>query len=150
MATDTRFHFPRSFEPMSTLRHRVESCSTQSELIYTGSLPSVPFGAQLLKAHYHIFLQLNSRRHSPYITSSLKSGWVCLLRTGLAFVKYVYVHVNILPSALYTNPLSVQAFKSRSCLSYLSHAITAAYSPECSWAWPPPSLRFPMSGLALF
>jgi hypothetical protein len=34
--------------------------------------------------------------------------------------------LKILPFALYTNPLSVQVFLSRSCLSYISYATTAA------------------------
>jgi hypothetical protein len=33
--------------------------------------------------------------------------------------------LKIFPSALYTNPLSVQALESTSCLSYLSYATTA-------------------------
>jgi hypothetical protein len=34
--------------------------------------------------------------------------------------------LKILPSALHASPLSVQALQSRSCLSYVSHATTAA------------------------
>jgi hypothetical protein len=34
--------------------------------------------------------------------------------------------LKILPFALYTNPLSIQALKSKSCLPYVSYATTAA------------------------
>jgi hypothetical protein len=36
------------------------------------------------------FLQLNPCSHSPYVTSSLTRGWVCLLWIGLTFVKCTY------------------------------------------------------------
>jgi hypothetical protein len=47
---------------------------------------------------------------------------------------YIYVYrtysmlLKILPCALHTSPLSVQALQSRSYLSYVSYATTAAYS----------------------
>jgi hypothetical protein len=60
------------------------------------------------------FLQLNPCSHSPYVTSSLMRGWVCLLWISFAFVKCPYctysMQLKIHPCALYTCPLSVQAF----------------------------------------
>jgi hypothetical protein len=62
-------------------------------------------------------LQMNPCRHSPYVTSSLTRGWVCLLWTGFAFVKCTYrtygMLLKFLPFALYSSPLSVQALQSR-------------------------------------
>jgi hypothetical protein len=67
--------------------------------------------------------------HSSYVTSSLTRRWVCLLWICLAFCQVYFSHITcywkFLPFALHTSPLSVQAFQSR-CLSYLSHATTAA------------------------
>jgi hypothetical protein len=67
---------------------------------------------------------------SPYVNSFLTRRWVCLLWICLAFVKSTYRTYSVLlpipPSALYTSPLSVQALQTRSCLSYVSYATTAA------------------------
>jgi hypothetical protein len=79
-----------------------------------------------------LFLQLNPYGHNPGVTSSLTREWVCLLWICLAFVKctcrtYSMILVlKILPFTIYTSPLSVQAFQSISCLSYLHYATTTA------------------------
>jgi hypothetical protein len=90
------------------------------------------------------YFQLNLCSHNPYVRSCLMRGWVCLLWIGFTFVKCTYctysMLLKILAFAVYTSPLSVQALQSRSCLSYLSYATTAAYLLECLWAWLPPSL----------
>jgi hypothetical protein len=79
---------------------------------------------------WDFFLQLNPCGHSPYVTSSLTRKWVCLLWICFAFVKCTYrtysMLLKILPCALHINPLSVQASESRSRLSYVSYATTAA------------------------
>jgi hypothetical protein len=36
------------------------------------------------------FLQVNSCGQNPYVTSSVRIGWVCLLWIGFGFVKYTY------------------------------------------------------------
>jgi hypothetical protein len=63
-------------------------------------------------------------------TSFLNRGWGCFLWIGFVFVKCTYrtysMLLKILPCALYTSLLSVQALQSRSCLSYLSYATTTA------------------------
>jgi hypothetical protein len=106
--------------------HRSHSCLT------TGGLPPISssWGQAPWGPRSEIYLQLNPCRHSPYVTSSLTRGWVCLLWMGFAFVKCMYrtysMLLKILPFALYTSPLSVQALQIRSCLSYLSYATTAA------------------------
>jgi hypothetical protein len=80
-----------------------------------------------LEVHDQIlfFFQLNLFVHSPYLTSSLTSEWICLLWIGFAFVKCTESTYNlllkILACALYTDPLSVQALHNRSCLSYLCY-----------------------------
>jgi hypothetical protein len=55
-------------------------------------------------------LQLNPCGHSPYVTSSLTRGWVCLSWIGFAFVKCTFrtysMLLKILPCALYTSPVS--------------------------------------------
>jgi hypothetical protein len=43
-----------------------------------------------LTARDFFFLQMNPCGYSPYVTSSLMRGWVCLLWTGFAFVKCTY------------------------------------------------------------
>jgi hypothetical protein len=71
-----------------------------------------------------IFFQLNPCGHSPYVTFSLMRKWVW------PFFEHAYhtysMLLKILPFALYTSTLSVQASQSRSCLSYISYATTAA------------------------
>jgi hypothetical protein len=68
------------------------------------------------------FLQLNSYRHSPCVTSSLTRGWICLFWICLAFVKCTYrtysMILKMLPFTIYTSPLPVQAFHWRSCQCY--------------------------------
>jgi hypothetical protein len=48
---------------------------------------SVLLGAKPLETHDQIFFQLNLCDHRPYVTSSLKRGWVCLLQIGFSFYK---------------------------------------------------------------
>jgi hypothetical protein len=71
-------------------------------------------------------LQLNACGHGSYVTSSLTKTF--------AFVKCTYrtysMLLKILPCALYINPLSAKALQSRSYLSYLSYATTAAWSRD--------------------
>jgi hypothetical protein len=56
---------------------------------------------------------LDSTPHYAKLTLSLMRRWVCLLWIGFAFVKCTYrtysMLLKILPFALYTSPLSVQA-----------------------------------------
>jgi hypothetical protein len=89
---------------------------------------------------------LNSSGNSPYVKSSLTRRWVCLLWIRLAFRQRTYRTFSVLqqslPFALYTNPMSVQALQSRSCLYYVSYVTTTAQSLERSKAWPPPRLSF--------
>jgi hypothetical protein len=98
---------------------------SESELLYRLVLPLIssswcqaPWGTKT-----EICFQLNNCGHSPNVTSSLTRGWVCLLRVGFVFVKCTYrtynTLLNILPCALYTSRVAVQALQSRSCLSYL-------------------------------
>jgi hypothetical protein len=62
----------------------------------TDGLTPVHLGANPLEAHdQSFFLRLNPCGHSPYVTSSLTRGWVCLLWIGFAFVKYTYRTYNI-------------------------------------------------------
>jgi hypothetical protein len=97
---------------------------------------SFRLGTKPLEAHDQSFLfQRNPYSHSSCLTFSLMRVWVCLLWICLAFFKCTYLTysmlLKILPSTIYTSPLSVQALQSRSCLSYLTYATTAAYSLEC-------------------
>jgi hypothetical protein len=94
---------------------------------------SVRLGAKPLEfTTRHLFWRLNRSGYNPYVTFSLTGRWICLLWTCLAFVKCTYRTYNMLskfrPCALYTCSLSVQAFQSRSCLSYLSWATMAAWA----------------------
>jgi hypothetical protein len=51
---------------------------------------SVRLGAKFLESHGQRFFQLSPCNHSPYATSSLTTGWVCLTWTGFALVKCMY------------------------------------------------------------
>jgi hypothetical protein len=46
------------------------------------------------------FSELNTCSHSPYVTSSLTRGWVCLLRIEFTFVKCTYGTYSMLLSYL--------------------------------------------------
>jgi hypothetical protein len=50
---------------------------------------SVHLGAKPLETHDHIFFQLNPYGHSPYVTPSLKRGWVYILLVLLVFASAV-------------------------------------------------------------
>jgi hypothetical protein len=51
---------------------------------------SVPLGDKSLETHGQQFLsQLNPSGHSPHVTSSLTTGWVCRLQLLLAFASAV-------------------------------------------------------------
>jgi hypothetical protein len=76
------------------------------------------------------FPQLNLFGNSAHVTSSLPRRWVFSYEYAWPFVKCTFrtynILLKILPFALHTSPLSVQALHCRSCLSYLSHATAAA------------------------
>jgi hypothetical protein len=64
--------------------------------VTTVGLPPIRLGAKILEAHdQRFFLQLNLCCHSPYVTSSLTRGWVCLSWIGFAFVKCTYLTYGI-------------------------------------------------------
>jgi hypothetical protein len=81
----------------------------------SGGLP--PLSSSWRKGHLRLrtrfFLQLTPCVHTPYVTSSLTRGWVCLLWNTLGLDKCTYrtysVLLKILTFALYTSPLSAQA-----------------------------------------
>jgi hypothetical protein len=115
--------------PTAELTHN----QSQSQSYFTtGGLPQLSSWCQAPWSSRPDFLllQLNPYGHNPYITPFLTRGWVCLLWRVLAFVKCGYrtynILLKILPFPLYTSPLSIQALESRSCLSYLYYATTAA------------------------
>jgi hypothetical protein len=62
---------------------------------------SVHLGAKPLESHdQKYFFATEPLRSSPYVTSSLTRGWVCLLWIGLAFVKCKYRIYSILLTIL--------------------------------------------------
>jgi hypothetical protein len=58
-------------------------------------LQSVRLGAKPLETHDQsfLFLQLNPCDHSPYVTSSLTKGWICLLWVCLIFFQVYVSHI---------------------------------------------------------
>jgi hypothetical protein len=79
---------------------------------------SVRLGSMSLETHDQFCLQLNPCGHSPYATSSLTRGRVCLLCTGLAFVKCTYRTYSMLLEIF----LLLQVLcKSRLCEAYLTY-----------------------------
>jgi hypothetical protein len=89
---------------------------------------SVRLGAKPLEDHDQmIFCKMKPCGHSPYVTVSLTRGWVCLLWMYLAFkctFRTYSMLLQILPFALHTSPLPVEALQNRSCLSYVSYPTT--------------------------
>jgi hypothetical protein len=63
---------------------------------------SVRLGAHPFEDHDQRFLslQVNPCSRSPYITSSLTRGWVCLCQVYVSHIRVQHV-INILPCALY-------------------------------------------------
>jgi hypothetical protein len=98
----------------------------------TGDLPPISSSwGQPLEAHDHnsffngTLTAVGLMEHFVYgenVFDSYKYAW--------PFVKCTYrtytVLLKILPFALYTSPLSIQALQSSSCLSYVSYATTSA------------------------
>jgi hypothetical protein len=68
----------------------VQPFLSESELLYDWL-----FATKSLEADNHsfIFLQLNPCCHSPYATSSLTRGWVCLLRVGFVVSSVHIAHI---------------------------------------------------------
>jgi hypothetical protein len=76
------------------LTHNSWKTGQSQEYFKTGSLPPIsssrrqtPWGARPYIYIYIYILQLNPCGHSPYVTSPLAKGCVCLLWMGFAFVK---------------------------------------------------------------
>jgi hypothetical protein len=124
-----------------THAHKQTTRSTQSYFT-TGGIPPIssswcqaPWGSRPVT---FFFFKWTHAVIVRYVTSSLRRRWVCLSWICLAFVKCTYricsMLLKILPFALYTPtiPLSVQVLQSRSCLSYVSYATTAAETLERS------------------
>jgi hypothetical protein len=115
----------------------------------TGRLPPISSfsGAKPFEDHEQrlFFFKLNTCGHTPYVTSSLTRGWVCVLWVGFAFVKCTYrtfsILLKILPCALYTSPLVTPGF-AKQFMSIL-HILCFngnLKSFELPWASPPLSL----------
>jgi hypothetical protein len=109
----------------SLLHLTVRNLSHSHSYFTTGDLPPISSSWRQAPSRHttrvHFFLQLNPSGHSSYVTSSLRRRWVCLLWTGFVFIKCTYrtcsMLLDILPCALYTSPLSVQALESKSSWS---------------------------------
>jgi hypothetical protein len=129
-ATNRRLPAPTKSHSRMTKSQNQSQNKSQSYFT-TGGLP--PISSSWRKTSWRsqskIVLQLNPCGHSAYVTSCLTRWWACLLCIGLAFVMCTYCTYSllskILPFALYTSPLLVQALHSRSFLSHLSYATTA-------------------------
>jgi hypothetical protein len=108
-----------------TALHCTNRTESQSQSYFmTGGLP--PIGSSWRQALWDSrpeFFQRNLCDNSPYVTSSLTRRWVCLLWYEYAwpFVKCTFrtysLLLKILPFALHTSPLSLQALQDSSCLS---------------------------------
>jgi hypothetical protein len=70
---------------------QLNSLQSQSQsYITTGSLPPISScWQQAIETHEKYFFQLKTRCYSPYITSSLMSGWVCGLQLLLVLASAV-------------------------------------------------------------
>jgi hypothetical protein len=114
---------PRWLAPISQVnvtRLSRDSLTEESESLY--HLAPSPLRQNILFS-----FKLNPYGNSAYVTSSLTRRrvsllWICLV------IRQMYVsHVTENSSfCIVWSPLSVQALQSRSCLSYLSYATTAA------------------------
>jgi hypothetical protein len=115
---------------------------------------SVRLGTETLVDHYQRFFlfQLNPCGHSPYVTSSLMRGWICLLWICLALSSVRITHTACYWKFFLLHYIQVlcqsRLLQSWSCLSYLSYATMAASPPSSSsllyflcLASPRPTLR---------
>jgi hypothetical protein len=84
---------------------------------------SACLGAKPLEAHNQRFLQLNPCSHSPYVTPSLMTGWVCPSWISFAFVKRTYHTHNILlkSSSLWTAYMSCRSRLRKADHIYLTY-----------------------------
>jgi hypothetical protein len=120
---------------------------------------SVRLGAEPLETHdQHFFLQMNTRIYSPYVTTSLTSGWVCRLQFLLALTSAVILwsesrgtrdRVSTVPdsrlafsSSLTTRRATVEVFEPASTLDSpvsqsQSHIATDGQSTSKSWRQAP-------------
>jgi hypothetical protein len=114
----TQDHVLLSLTPKSNLLH--DWRLTANQIVLAQSSLRLTTGALFGGAG-----QLNPSIHMSCVTSSLTREWVFLSWTGFAFAKFTYRTCNmllkILPCVLYTSPLSVQAWQSRSCLANLCY-----------------------------
>jgi hypothetical protein len=96
-------------------RQLTQQSQSQSQCYFTTAVyrQSVRLSAKSLEVHdQRFFFQLKSCSHSPCVTSSLTSGWVCLLWVCLAFLKYTRIYRT------YSMPLKILSFalyQSRLC-----------------------------------
>jgi hypothetical protein len=112
----SEFQRPRSIDSspnfLSGIEPTFNPLKTSQSYFTTSGLPPIssswrqaPSGSWT-----EFFFQLNPWGYSPYVTSSLTSGSVCLLWIRFAFIKFTYrtycMLLKILPFALYTIPLS--------------------------------------------
>jgi hypothetical protein len=75
---------------LASLHVSTPLCQSQSYFT-AGGLPLISLSWwQLLETHdQQFFFQLNTSCYSPYVTSSLTRGWICLLQLLLAFASAV-------------------------------------------------------------
>jgi hypothetical protein len=109
----------------SQLNTELLKLKSGSELLYNWRFTTSQFilASSPLRLTTRDFFQLNPCGHRPYVTPSLTRGWVCLFHAW-PFSKctcHTYsLLLKILPFALYTSTVSIQALQSRSCyLTYL-------------------------------
>jgi hypothetical protein len=101
----------------------------------TGGLPPISFvlAASPLRLTPSIFFQLNTCGHSPYVTSSLRRGWVCHLQLLLVLASAVILrsesrrtHDHILLSQIRDSPTR----RARSPYLYSPWRGWPSYSPR--------------------
>jgi hypothetical protein len=109
-----------------------DSCS-KSKLLYDWQFTTNQFilvSSPLRLKPRIFFFNWTLCSNSPYVTSSLTRRWVVSYEYAWHFFKCKFhtycMLLKSFPFALHTSPLSVQALQSRSCVSYLFYAITAA------------------------
>jgi hypothetical protein len=119
--THELFYCPATLGAFSPPPHFSLIDSQSQSYFTTGGLP--PISSFWCQARWGSWPEIAS-------THPLKSGWFVSYEYALSSIKRMYhthnMLLKILPFLLYTSPLSVPALQSRSGLSYLSYAMTAA------------------------
>jgi hypothetical protein len=115
-------------EQLETAYFNLLKAESESELLYDWRFTANQFVLERSPLRFTIrdlFLQLNPGGYSPYVASSLKRGWVCILRIGFAFVKCMYHMYSMLSKIL---PCALSSVNPRFAKEIVSILLISCYN----------------------